>query len=193
MTSPNLVFWVRAYFSHVLSGDLQKIFLLQCWRHPEFLKKDAFCSVNPKARSAGRTQEKHGLSRVIQSQRIAPSPTREAKEEVVVLFVVRTKHTLAFTKHFLTQRTITTTTMFASSSCTIMKNTASCSSKRCCISSKEYAPHHPAMMLASMRRRGSGCTNAASLKRCRAELFNDTDEELSFQINSERRVLRHKM
>eukprot|EP00814_Leptocylindrus_danicus_P018078 CAMPEP_0116029946 /NCGR_PEP_ID=MMETSP0321-20121206/16510_1 /TAXON_ID=163516 /ORGANISM="Leptocylindrus danicus var. danicus, Strain B650" /LENGTH=160 /DNA_ID=CAMNT_0003504555 /DNA_START=201 /DNA_END=683 /DNA_ORIENTATION=- len=74
-----------------------------------------------------------------------------------------------------------------------MKNTASCSSKRCCISSKEYAPHHPAMMLASMRRRGSGCTNAASLKRCRAELFNDTDEELSFQINSERRVLRHKI
>jgi len=49
------------------------------------------------------------------------------------------------------------------------------------------------MMLASMRRRGSGCTNAASLKRCRAELFDDIDEELSFQINSERRVLRHKI
>merc|ERR1719223_458375 len=74
-----------------------------------------------------------------------------------------------------------------------MKNTASCNSKSCCISSKEYAPHHPAMMLASMRRRGSGCTNAASLKRCRAELFDDIDEELPFQINSERHVLRHKI
>jgi len=48
--------------------------------------------------------------------------------------------------------------------------------------------------LASMRRRGSGCTNAASLKRCRAVLFDDVDEELPFQINnSERHVLRHKI